>query len=94
MGKSKTDEAVAFDLTLNVNFTLDITQADIQSIEAAIAEGDIEAESVEDYLTNLVIDDIENGYNNSIWIPETDGEMRVWTTYADRIQGKNADRIK
>lgn len=91
----KTDTQVDFDLNLNVNFTIQINSDVVDQIKQAIKDGemDMEVESVEEYITNLMIDEIDNSFDSSVWLPEVDGEMRAWICSADTIKNQNATRL-
>lgn len=82
-----------YDLTLEMNFTLEVSTEMIDEIKAAIADGDIDAKSVEEYLTNCMIDEVDNSFEAFVWLPEVDGEMRGWLCSADRIKNQDATRI-
>lgn len=90
---SNTKTEVQYDLTLELNFTLEISSDTIEEIKTAIADGDIDVTSVEEYLTNCMIDEVDSSFEASVWLPEVDGEMRGWLCSADRIKNRNATRI-
>lgn len=89
----KTKTETQYDLTLEMNFTLEISSDLIDEIKTAIADGDIEADSVEEYLTNCMIDEVDSSFEANVWLPEIDGEMRGWLCSADRIKNQDATRI-
>lgn len=77
----------SYDLTLTVNFTIEVDDVDAieEDIESGLAEGD----TVEEVVTNEVIQALEDGAD--IILASFDGT--AWTVSADRIGKRNATEI-
>ena len=78
-----TTETQLFDLNLTINYTLEVGRDDAIEIERMINEGEIEHSSIEDYLTEMLIDEVETQLDNNVWIPEVDGAFHAWITSVD-----------
>lgn len=77
---SSTTVDTDYDLTINVNLTLSVSNEDIEALKELLSSGDLDADSIEQYLTELVVNDVENQDDINVWIPETDGTIRAWIT--------------